>query len=581
MGLRRAITVVASAGVLFGLTLGAAVPALAAGKGTVVEYAGPEAAPLGEPSGITVAPDGSLWFAQTHNNKIGRITTDGVITQFSLPATSCTPNVETGLTCEPTGIAADKNGDLWFTEADADRIGRFHPATSAFTEFPLPQGWISPNGIAVGSDSRIWFTMEQFDLTGGAIGVIDPADPGTATAPKITTYHTLAGGDARIKGEPSSITAGESGVLWFAGGESIGKITTAGVITEYDSIQDGTTKPGGEFKGITAGPNGSVWFTESDDSDGPNRVWERNKDGAFKATLVGDSNNEELAGITRGPDGNVWFAENDADKVGSINVTTGAITEYGTANGISAKSDATGIVTGPDGNIWFTESSDVGKIGRLFVAPPVITGISAACEAGGTVVTISGTGLGGVTAVKFGDKSATNVSVNPSGTRITATIPAGTGTVKVTVTTPFGTSAEFSFTYLGKPAITAISPAAGPVTGATAVTITGSNFTTGSSVKFGDTAALNVTVTSDGKTIHATSPARSAVGDVSVVVTAQCGTSNAAVFTYGPILAQTGGGMGWPIAWLVLIAGASLAAVGVTFWLLEGRRLAARSRSRA
>src|SRR6202158_6639364 len=108
MGLRRALTGLASTGVLVGLTLGAAIPALAAGKGTVVEYAGPETAPLGEPSGITVAPDGSLWFAQTHNNKIGRITTDGVITQFSLPAASCPLDVELGTTCEPTGIAADK-----------------------------------------------------------------------------------------------------------------------------------------------------------------------------------------------------------------------------------------------------------------------------------------------------------------------------------------------------------------------------------------------------------------------------------------------------------------------------------------
>lgn len=565
MGLRRAITAVASAGVLFGLTLPAAVPALAAGKGTVVEYAGPQTAPLGEPSGITVAPDGSLWFAQTHNNTIGRITTDGVITQFSLPAASCPLDVELGSTCEPTGIAADKNGDLWFTEADSNRIGRFHPATTTFTEYPLPTGSIAPVGIALGSDKRIWFTFEHSTGTGGGIGVIDPADAGTVAAPKITEYDTV-GVETPLKGEPSSITAGESGVLWFAGGESIGKITTAGVITEYDTIQDGNTKPGtnSEFKGITVGPNGSVWFTEANDQDGENRVWERTKEGVFKAALVGHSNNEELAGITLGPDGNVWFAENDVDKVGSINVTSLEITEYGTTNGISARSDATGIVTGPDGNIWFTESSDVGKIGRLFVAPPVITGISPACEAGGTAVTITGAGLGGVTGVTFGEKAATNVSVNPSGTSIMATIPAGSGTVKVKVTTPFGPSAEVDFSYVAKPAITGIDPTGGPVTGGTAVTITGSGFASGSQVKFGDTAATNVTVSSDGKSIHATSPAGSAAGPVNVVVTATCGASNAAGFTYTAILPATGGGGGWPIAWLALfILGASLVIVGM------------------
>jgi virginiamycin B lyase len=562
MGLRRALTGVASTGILLGLTLGAALPALAAGKGTVVEYAGPETAPLGEPSGITVAPDGSLWFAQTHNNKIGRITTDGVITQFSLPAASCT-GLPFDLGCEPTGIAADKNGDIWFTEADANRIGRFHPATTTFTEYPLPQGSISPGGIALGSDKRIWFTFEQAVGSRGGIGAIDPADAGSAADPKITEYDMLAS-DSPMTSEPSAITAGESGVLWFAGGETIGKITTAGVITEYSTIVDGETTPdrGGEFKGITAGPSGSVFFTEYNDGDGANRVWARTSDGAFHAKLIGNNNNE-LTGITLGPDGNIWFAENDVDKIGTINLTTGALTEYGTDNGISAKSDPVGIVTGPDGNIWFTESSDIGKIGRLFVAPAVVTGISPACEAGGTAVTITGTGLGGVTEVKFGDKVATNVSVNTSGTKITATIPAGTGTVKVVVTTPFGPSAAFDYTYTPKPAITGLSPSGGPVTGGTDVTISGSGFASGNQVKFGDTAATNITVSSDGKTIHATSPAGSAAGTVNVVVTGTCGASNAAAFSYIAVLPATGGGHSAPMAWLLLMLGAIMAITGI------------------
>ena len=565
MGLRRALTGLASTGVLVGLTLGAAIPALAAGKGTVVEYAGPETAPLGEPSGITVAPDGSLWFAQTHNNKIGRITTDGVITQFALPEASCT-GLASDLACEPTGIAADKNGDIWFTEADANRIGRFHPETSAFTEYPLPEGSISPGGIALGSDHRIWFTFEQAVGSRGGIGAIDPADAGTVADPKITEYDMLAS-DSPMTSEPSAITAGESGVLWFAGGETIGKITTAGVITEYSTIVDGETTPdrSSEFKGITAGPNGSVFFTEYNDGDGANRVWARTSDGMFHAKFIGDSNNE-LTGITLGPDGNIWFAENDVDKIGTINLTTGALTEYGTDNGISAKSDPVGIVTGPDGNIWFTESSDIGKIGRLFVAAPVVTGITPACEAGGTAVTITGTGLGGVTAVSFGENAATNVSVNASGTTITATIPAGTGTVKVTVTTPYGPSAAFDYTYTPKPAITTISPSSGPVAGGTAVTITGTGFATGNQVKFGDTAATNITVSSDGKTIHATSPAGSAAGTVNVVVTGTCGASNAAAFTYTVppvILPATGGGQGTSMPWLLLTLGAILAITGI------------------
>jgi hypothetical protein len=56
------------------------------------------------------------------------------------------------------------------------------------------------------------------------------------------------------------------------------------------------------------------------------------------------------------------------------------------------------------------------------------------------MVTITGTGLTGATAVDFGTVAATNVTV-VNATTITAVSPAGTGTVDVTVTAPNGTSA--------------------------------------------------------------------------------------------------------------------------------------------
>ena len=67
------------------------------------------------------------------------------------------------------------------------------------------------------------------------------------------------------------------------------------------------------------------------------------------------------------------------------------------------------------------------------------------------MVTITGTGFTGATAVDFGGtNAATNVQV-VSATEITATSPAGTGTVDVTVTTAGGTSTTSSadqFTYM-------------------------------------------------------------------------------------------------------------------------------------
>jgi alpha-tubulin suppressor-like RCC1 family protein len=129
---------------------------------------------------------------------------------------------------------------------------------------------------------------------------------------------------------------------------------------------------------------------------------------------------------------------------------------------------------------------------------PTVTSItpSSGTTAGGTSVTITGTHFTGATAVKFASTSATSFTVN-SPTSITAISPAGTGTMDVTVTTPAGTSATSfadQFSYVAPPTVTKLKPTKGPVTGGTTVTITGTNLTGATAVKFGSTNATSFTV---------------------------------------------------------------------------------------
>jgi len=173
-----------------------------------------------------------------------------------------------------------------------------------------------------------------------------------------------------------------------------------------------------------------------------------------------------------------------------------------------------------------------------YVAAPAVTAISPAAGpvAGGTQVTVTGSGFTGATAVTFGATTATSYTVN-SATSITVTSPAGSaGTVDVTVTTPGGTSPTSSvdkYTYAEVPVVTGISPVYGSTLGANSVTITGSGFTGATAVTFGGTAATSFAVVSS-TSITATSPAGSA-GTVDVVVTTPGGasaTSAADQFTF-------------------------------------------------
>jgi hypothetical protein len=65
---------------------------------------------------------------------------------------------------------------------------------------------------------------------------------------------------------------------------------------------------------------------------------------------------------------------------------------------------------------------------------------------GGDIVTITGSGLAGTTAVKFGANQASNVQVQ-SDAQIAATTPPGAGAVRLTITTDAGSATGGTFTY--------------------------------------------------------------------------------------------------------------------------------------
>ena len=53
------------------------------------------------------------------------------------------------------------DGNLWFCESGASKIGCLDPNTGMFREFVLPAAGSMPVGIAVGGDGNLWFTEKQ------------------------------------------------------------------------------------------------------------------------------------------------------------------------------------------------------------------------------------------------------------------------------------------------------------------------------------------------------------------------------------------------------------------------------------
>jgi len=166
--------------------------------------------------------------------------------------------------------------------------------------------------------------------------------------------------------------------------------------------------------------------------------------------------------------------------------------------------------------------------GSTVIPTPTIVSFSPTSGRVGGTVTVTGTNLTGVTAVKFNGIAA-SFTVN-SETEITATVPAAARSGKIAVTTPGGTALSPTG-FKVEPLLSTLSPTAGRR--GVIVTITGTGFCASrgtSHVRFG-TMKCGTYVSWTSTRIRCRVPAKAVFGGLSVRVTTTGGTSNAKTFT--------------------------------------------------
>jgi virginiamycin B lyase len=317
----------------FGSSRYASAPASAAPIITEIALPPNSATTNGGPEGITVGPDGKLWFTLVGLNAIGSMTTtpDHTLTQYPIPTFRSDPiDIHQG----PDGQGGTA---LWFAEYTSNKIGRV-TTSGTLTEFTDPGVTATTQGtwmVTGGPDGNIWFA-EYFNHSIGRM------------APNGTNYVSF---NITNSGSfPSEIIPGPDGNLWFAdeGNGSIGRITTAGVITEF--FIRASSGP----CGLTVGPDGNIWFGEQDSPGGlPGKYIGKITPLGVFTEYPTPSTNAGTIEMTTGPDGNIWFAEAVANKVAKSTLS-GQITEYSTPTLLSGPY---GVVAGPDHRLWFTENT--------------------------------------------------------------------------------------------------------------------------------------------------------------------------------------------------------------------------------
>jgi len=102
--------------------------------------------------GTVVHPaTGDLWFTEYANDKIGKMTSAGVCTEYGI----MTENAgATDITVYPT------TGDLWFTENSAGAIGKMTTA-GVYTEYLMPYAFASPGEMTINANNGDIWVFEQ------------------------------------------------------------------------------------------------------------------------------------------------------------------------------------------------------------------------------------------------------------------------------------------------------------------------------------------------------------------------------------------------------------------------------------
>jgi len=290
---------------------------------------------------ICKGPDSALWFTEFDANQIGRVAAaDGSVLEYPLRGD-----------VHPSVITTGPDGNVWFTQTSPPAaIGMITPK-GILKQFRLKVDYSGPVGITAGPDGNLWFT----EFTVDKIGRVSPGGIITEfalpAAPVPTGSPSTPAAQSTPKGV-TEITVGPDSNLWFTeqNANQIGRITLDGTITEFP-----LAGPNNYPTSIVTGPDKNIWFTEV----GTGKIAKMTTAGLVTSWLI-PTRHSGPSSITVGPDGNIWFTETNVNQIAKINPKSGKIVEVPLPTGDSGPF---GIATGPDNALWFVESK-ANKVAR-------------------------------------------------------------------------------------------------------------------------------------------------------------------------------------------------------------------------
>jgi sugar lactone lactonase YvrE len=258
----------------------------------------------------------------------------------------------------PSGVATDGAGDVWVTDADANRVVEFSAGGAKLRSFGT-----------TGSGSGQLDDPEAIAVSGGDVYV---ADAGNNRVEEFTTTGTFVraiGGPGTGTGEfthPEGVAVNAAGDLYVSdtAGNRVEEFSNTG--TFLSSITSGMSNP----QGLAVDATGELWVAQNGMTDtSADAVTEYSPAGTQLQT-VGRGNTADYGGMSNpsdvalDPAGNVYVTDPDFDLVEEFNDDSLYEGEFGTP----ATADGVPSASGSGGTLYLPSAVTVSAAGDVLVA---------------------------------------------------------------------------------------------------------------------------------------------------------------------------------------------------------------------
>jgi streptogramin lyase len=312
------------------------------------------------PNGITVTPDGSVWFGEEAVPALAHFfATNGTLVEYAFPGAYQTNSSKAYDCADKTDIwgVALWDGRVWATDSAQDRLVGLSPTNDTFKVVTLAASDSAPYTLTPGPDGALWFTQ----IRSGQIGTLFANGTVAEHSVEVTEHLNNTPASVNVPGVPAQIVFANSTVGYYVDASPL----VSGSAVFAFNPEHFSPKPAALGNLTLSGPDsislgdGGIWLAQHGHSS---LAFANLKDGKWtvyptsRVAYIGTT----LPYFVEANGSVVWFNEHFGNRMAVLDFPNRTLTEYSlrdpAARNMSQLDNALTFALG-GGRAWFTEST--------------------------------------------------------------------------------------------------------------------------------------------------------------------------------------------------------------------------------